>query len=77
MTPKDIRKQVKNVAQDLIGDAFAEEIHAKVTKRVNERLDALEKYVKSQMEAMNKRAEETQSYLVRQVSGASIKSSKP
>ena len=71
MTPKDIRKQVKNVAQDLLNEALIQEVLAKVTKHVDSRLDAMNAHVRSQLEAMDKRAKETQAYLVRQVTGAS------
>lgn len=65
---KDIRKQIRNVLQENLGDLLTKEVVDAITKQMNERITALEKDVKEQMHKMNERHKEVMGYLVRQVS---------
>ena len=68
---KDLRKQLKNIVQDLLPSMLTEELHkaqyAKLSSELQARMDSVERHVKETMHEMNNRNKDVQSYLVRQV----------
>lgn len=68
MTPKDIRKQVRNVVQEILPSVLTQEQFKELNKHIDERLKLLEATVKKQMHEMNERHKDTMGYLVRSVS---------
>lgn len=78
MTPKDIRKQLRNVVQEEMENVMLAEIRAAVSKdvmtEVMKRLSALEDLIREKLTIIDERSKDTMSYLVRQsTQPASIK----
>ena len=64
---KDIRKQIKNVVQELLSDVLLAEVSKQVEKKVEDRVKKLEEDTKESMRLMNERHKDVMGYLVRQV----------
>jgi hypothetical protein len=70
---KDIRKQVRNVIQELIPELLTKEVVDAITKQMHERVTKLENDTKAQMKEMNERHKDVMGYLVRQASSPAQK----
>lgn len=68
---KDIRKQVRNVAQEIMPEIFSNEAVAALDKKlsgeIGERLDRVEKYVKETLTSIDTRTRNIQGFLLRDV----------
>lgn len=68
---KEIRKQLRSVAKDMIPEVLTSEvmkaIHEQLAKDINTRMKSLEDSVKAQMSEINERHKDTMSFLVRQI----------
>lgn len=62
---KDIRKQVRNVVQEVLPGVMTQEMYVKLLTSMNERMDALEAQVKAKMQEIEERSKDVQSYLIR------------
>jgi hypothetical protein len=67
--PKSIRKQIRNVCQELVNDTLFQELEARVMKavleRMNVRMDIIANNAKDTLERIDKRASDVQSLLLR------------
>jgi hypothetical protein len=68
MNPKDLRKQLRNVAKELLPEILTQAQFEELKRRIDEKLAQIEKDTKATMHTMNERHKDTMSYLVRQVS---------
>ena len=72
--PKEVRKQLRRlmveVLPEVLKDALVEAVQNKVMTDAQLRLKKIEQEVKTTLEALDKRQQETLGYLVRQVSTA-------
>lgn len=66
--PKELRKQLRNVVQELLPDLLNSEQHAVLKKHIDLRISELEKHVKKVLADLDERHRDTMSYLVRNVS---------
>lgn len=69
---KQIRGQLRQIAKDILPGLLSEEVtkelHKSLQVRVDARLDAIEKHIRSVLEGIDQRAKDTQNYLIRQAS---------
>lgn len=70
---KVIRGQMRIVAKELLTAELAAAIQTQLAKAVHTRLDQIDAYIKEQLKIINDRSEETQSYVVRNLSLANVK----
>lgn len=74
---KTIRKQLRNVCQELLPTVLKSELYLSIQKElssiVNKRLDAIDAYVRDQLKEIQDRSIETQSYVVRNMALAQVK----
>ncbi len=72
MTPKDIRKQLRNVVQEELKNVILTEIKTQVSKElavaIQKQLAAIETMIREKLTVMDERSKDTMGYLVRQVS---------
>lgn len=70
MNPKNIRKQVRNVAEALMSEALATELREVIRKEmmlhIDKRLDAISAHLKSTLDAIDQRQRDVQAYTIRQ-----------
>jgi len=68
--PKELRKQLRNVVQDLLPDLikseFGESVRKELHAQSHARLDELMKNVQAMLKQMDDRSKDIQGYLVRQ-----------
>jgi predicted house-cleaning noncanonical NTP pyrophosphatase (MazG superfamily) len=69
--PKELRKQLRNVVQELLPEVLNNEQYEALKKHVDARVDKVEKFVKDTMHEINERHKDTMGYLVRQVTTVS------
>lgn len=67
---KQLRGQMRQIAQDLLPEALSKELYAKLEEKIDQKLKKIEEDTKKTMSEMNQRHKETMGYLVRQVSSA-------
>lgn len=69
MNPKDLRKQLKNVVQDMLPEALSAEIsekrHKELQVMISARLEGLERLVREKLEAIDSRAKDLHSLMTR------------
>lgn len=67
--PKELRKSLRNVVQDLLPDLLKSElgaaIHKSVSGIVQARLDVMMKEIQNTLQTIDQRSKDVQSYLVR------------
>lgn len=70
--PKVIRKQLRNVVQDLLPELLRHELqlalYTKLLNDINKRMDEIGTHAKEALEKMDKRSQDVQGYAVRQLS---------
>lgn len=68
--PKELRKQLRNVIQDMKDELLTQELSTAIEKKlyatINMRLTALENHVKSTLDQIDNRSKDLQSYVLRQ-----------
>ncbi len=74
---KMLRGQLRNLFKEMQPTVFDEEAMKALNKRIDERLNQIEQYVKSAMTEMNERSKETQSYVVRNLALATVQAATP
>jgi ribosome recycling factor len=66
---KQMRGQIRQVVKELLPEILKEELTAKINKdlmsRLDQRLDAITNHIKTALDAIDKRAKEVASYVVR------------
>lgn len=62
---KAIRGQVRQICEELLDSELTKKILSEVSGIVNARLNQIDAYVKEQLKQLQEKAEETQSYVVR------------
>lgn len=70
---KVIRGQLRQIAKDLLNEEMATGIRDQIAKVVNDRLNAIDAYVKAQLEEMQERSRETQDYVTRKLALAEVR----
>lgn len=67
--PKELRKQLRNVVQDLLPDLIKSElgaaIHKSVSGIIQMRLDVMMKEIQNTLQTIDQRSKDVQGYLVR------------
>lgn len=70
MSPKELRKQLRNVAQELGKELINDELFLAVEKRikahVDDRLNRIEAYLTESLKKIDQRSQDMQSYIVRE-----------
>lgn len=73
MNPKDLRKQIRNVLQEMGKELLASEagviIKKDVIEQMDARLDEIDKYCQQSLEKQDKRARGVQSFVLGEVTG--------
>lgn len=64
---KLIRKQIKNVCQELLSEEMIAVIHKKLSESVNTRLTAMSTNVDKQLAEMQQRSKDVQAYVVSRI----------
>jgi hypothetical protein len=66
---KDLRKQLRNVVQEILPEVLNAELvtssHKAVTLKMEARLDAISKYITGQMETIDQRSRDVQDFIIR------------
>lgn len=70
---KAIRGQMRQLAKELLTQELAKGIQEQLAKAVNERLNSIDAYVKTQLGEMNERSKETQDYVTRKLALAEVR----
>lgn len=68
--PKELRKALRNVCQDLLPEMMKTEIYMQLQKENNDRLNHIIKTINEAVERLEQRQKDVQSFLVRQVTSA-------
>lgn len=72
---KELRKQLRNVVQEIIPELLTRElceaVYAKVRNDIMERLSGIDKQVTSTLEGINERAQNFQGFVMREMATAS------
>ena len=63
---KDIRKQLRNVVQEMLPGVTSQEMYVQLSKVINERLDQISKHINSTLETIDQRSKDVQTYVIRQ-----------
>jgi hypothetical protein len=63
--PKDVRKQIRNVCQELLTDELTKVILEAVMKRMNERMDLIANNARQTLQDIDNRSKDVQSYVLR------------
>lgn len=67
--PKEIRKQVRNVAKEMLPEILSQELlralHSEITKNLEKRLDAIAAHLKTVLDSVDERSKSIQSYVLR------------
>ncbi len=73
MDAKTLRKQIRNVLQEVGKEVLTSEVGESVEKKLlesmNARLDQIDKYCQSSLEKQDKRAKQIQSFVLQEVTG--------
>lgn len=68
--PKELRKQLRNVVQDLLPELVASElgesIRKELSRQIQARLDIMVKEIQGTLQQIDQRSKDVQGYLVRQ-----------
>ncbi len=68
---KDIRKQIKNVAQEILTNEVKTELYAALQKEITQRMESLANEVRTHLKGVEQRQLDTQSYLMREIAKSS------
>lgn len=68
--PKELRKQLKNVVQDLAPKMIQDEVFASLQKEIQERLNEVAEEVRGTLKKIDERAKDVQSLIMRQIGEA-------
>lgn len=73
---KDIRKQIRNVMQEVAPEILSQELmkalEARILKHVDSRLDLISDHIKATLNAIDSRTKDVQSMVVRQSAGVTV-----
>lgn len=69
MKPKELRKQIRNVLQEVGKDFLLSDLGTELNAKINERLDSIEAFCSEQLTKQDKRARDIQSFLLQEVNG--------
>lgn len=68
-SPKDIRKQVRNVTKEVLSDVLTQELMASIRKeltaQMDQRLNAIAKHIQSTLDQLDQRSKDMQAYMIR------------
>ena len=69
MKPKEVRNQIRNIIkeEDFLTAEILALIESRVSKKVEERLNRIDAHLRSQLETIDQRSKDMQSYIVRNV----------
>lgn len=70
---KAIRGQLRQIVKELLTSELVAASQKQVYDMLHKRLDAIDAHIKSQLEEMNERSKETQSYVVRNLALSQVK----
>lgn len=68
MTPKELRKSLRNVVNELLPEMLTQSQFEELSRRIDVKIKKIEDDTKAVMTEMNKRHKDAMGYLVRQVS---------
>ena len=64
---KEIRKQLRNVVQESLNDAFIRELKHELMKHIDDRLDAIVKHLGNVLDTVDQRSKEVSSSVLRAI----------
>lgn len=68
MTPKELRKSLRNVVNELLPEMLTQAQFEELSRRIDTKIKKIEDDTKAIMTEMNQRHRDTMGYLIRQVS---------
>ncbi len=67
---KEVRKQLRNIVKENIDEILTKELVINLKSDLTKQVDAISNYTKVTLEAIDKRNQDLNSYVVRQLAGA-------